>query len=139
MAATRTEMHTIYAASRALGPSRPPIVERRPIRPLTTQPSVLIANLVSPGMQPPRVWVSRAGWDVRLKRYRRVRGPVRLTLTFERTPRGRLDVLTRAVVDLLMATNLIDGDEHDILKEVSLRWGIGKGLQILIEPWSERT
>lgn len=115
-----------------------PIVERRALRPLTDQPSVRIPNLPSPGADLPRVWLNRAGWDIRLKRYRRVRGPVRLTLTFERAPRGRLDLLTRAVIDLLSATNLIDGDDAGVVKELILSWGIGKGLQIIIEPWSER-
>ena len=113
------------------------IVERRALRPLSRQPSVLIANLPSPGALQPRAWASRATWDIRLKRYRRVRGPVRLSLSFERDPRGRLDLLTRAVVDVLMATNLIDGDGPDVLKELALRWGAAGGLQILIEPWSE--
>jgi hypothetical protein len=116
----------------------PLIVERRALRPLATQPSVLIANLPSPGPLLPRAWISRAGWDIRLKRYRRVRGPVRLSLSFERDPRGRLDLLTRAVIDLLTATNLIDGDGPDVLKELALRWGLAFGLQVLIEPWSER-
>ena len=115
------------------------IVERRSLRPLVSQPSLLIANLPSPGLLPPRLWVSRAGWAIRLKLYRRVRGPVRLSLAFESDPRGRLDILARSVVDLLTATNLIDGDGPDVLKEVALRWGLGSsGLQILIEPWSER-
>jgi len=122
----------------ALRKSRALVVERRALRPRLAQPSVLIANLPSPGLQLPRAWVNRAMWDIRLKRYRRVRGPVRLTLSFERAPRGRLDLLTRAVVDLLTATNLIDGDGLDVLKELTVRWGVGKGLQILIEPWSER-
>ncbi|MBI1214106.1 MAG: hypothetical protein GC190_21800 [Alphaproteobacteria bacterium] len=114
------------------------VVERRPLRSLALQPSVLIAGLPSPALQAPRAWASRAGWELRLKRYRRVRGPVRLTLTFERAPRGRLDLMTRAAIDLLTATNLIDGDGPDVLKELMLHWGAGKGLQILIQPWSER-
>jgi hypothetical protein len=113
------------------------IVERRALRPLSLQPSVLIANVLSPGTLQPRAWASRASWDIRLKRYRRIRGPVRLSLSFERHPHGRLDLMTRAVVDLLMATSLIDGDGPDVLKELALRWGAGTGLQILIEPWSE--
>ena len=42
-----------------------------------------------------------------------------MTLTFERAPRGRLDVLTRAVIDLLTATSLIDGDDSDVLQNVT--------------------
>ena len=138
-AATRIEVNTMTAvAHEPFHKSHTLLVERRSLTRCATQPSVLIAGLPSPGLQPPRVWAGRAGWDIRLKRYRRVRGPVRVTLTFERAARGRLDVLTRAVIDILMATNLIDGDDHGVLKELALRWGIGSGLQILIEPWSER-
>jgi hypothetical protein len=140
VAANRIEMKVNTSAGGPLRQSRITVlVERRSLTPRMTQPSVLIANLPSPGLQPPRTWMSRAGWDVRLKRYRRIRGPVRLTLTFERTQRSRLDILTRCVVDLLTATNLIEGDDPNILKELALRWGAGSGLQILIEPWSEHT
>lgn len=137
--ATRIEP-AVYAieSGAARGRRISPIVERRALRPLTDQPSVRIANLPSPGADLPRVWLNRAGWDIRLKRYRRVRGPVRLILTFERAPRGRLDLLTRAVIDLLSATSLIDGDDAGVVKELILSWGVGKGLQIIIEPWSER-
>ena len=138
MAASKTEMAVLSLRPGATPhKSRAVVVERRSLRSLATQPSVLIASLPSPGLQQPRLWASRAGWDLRLKRYRRVRGPVRLSLSFERAPRGRLDLLTRAVVDLLTATNLIDGDGPEVLKELTLRWGQGNGMQILIEPWSE--
>jgi hypothetical protein len=138
-AAIRTEVTMSASHNGIIRRSRASlIVERRALQPLAAQPSVLIANLPSPGTLQPRAWASRAGWDIRLKRYRRVRGPVRLSLSFERNPHGRLDLLTRAVVDVLMAANLIDGDGPDVLKELTLRWGAGAGLQILIEPWSEQ-
>jgi hypothetical protein len=101
-------------------------------------PPPLLVTLPAPILAAPRLWIRRATWDVRLKRYRRVRGPVRLSIAFAVDPRGRLDLLARAVVDLLTATNLIDGDGPHVLKELTLRWGAGDTVQIRIEPWSEQ-
>jgi len=111
-------------------------VERRSLKAPAARPTVLV-TLPSPRLVPPRLWISRATWDVRLKRYRRVRGPVRLSIAFGADPNGRLDLLTRAAIDLLTATNLIDGDGPHVLKELTLRWSAGDSVQILIEPWSE--
>lgn len=116
--------------------SRGIVVERRSLKLAAIQPPTLI-TLPSSRLIPPRLWMSRAMWDVRLKRYRRVRGPVRLSIAFGADPNGRLDVLTRAVVDLLAATNLIESDDARILKELTLRWSGSANVQVLIEPWSE--
>ncbi len=124
-------MHLTFMATK----QRTLAVERRKLPPRLTQPGTHIKALPAPGTLPLRAWRNAAAWLIRLRRYHRVRGPVRLIIACEpQSARGRVDQIARCVIDLLSDLALIDGDGADIVQELVLRTNTPAGLDIFVEP-----
>jgi Holliday junction resolvase RusA-like endonuclease len=82
-----------------------------------------------------RAWRAAAGWEARLQRPPRVRGPVAIAITVEEgASRADLDNLAKAPIDLLCELQLIEGDHREVIREVTLRWGAVEGLSIEVRP-----
>lgn len=76
-------------------------------------------------------WRNACGWEVRAQKPQRVRGPVNLTYTFEEgATKADLGNLEKAVTDLLVDLNLIDGDGPSVVRSIKLQWGKSDGLTI---------
>lgn len=83
-----------------------------------------------------RDWQTAAAWKLLADRPGRVPGPVKLTLVYEeKHGRRDLDNLLKAVLDLLVKHNVIDGDHRTVLREISAKWSAKvTGVRITIEP-----
>lgn len=83
-----------------------------------------------------RDWQQTAGWRLLADRPGRVPGPVKLTLVYEeKSGRRDLDNLLKAVLDLLVKHNIIDGDHRTVLRSINASWSSKvQGVRITIEP-----
>lgn len=81
-------------------------------------------------------WRNAAGWEVRAQRAVKVRGPVDLAYTIEDgSTKADLGNLEKAVTDLLVDLDVIDGDGPKTVRSIKLQWGGLPGLTI--EIWSQ--
>ena len=85
-----------------------------------------------------REWVQIASRLVAAQRPQRIRGPVAVTLTFERG-RTRIDIdnLAKAPLDLLVALGLIEASDAHIVRRVVLQWGAVEGMQVNVQSSRE--
>ena len=84
-----------------------------------------------------REWANAAGWELKAQKPRRVRGPVSLEMWFEdkRDRRRDLDGLPKAVCDLLVSFRIIEEDNREVVRELSLKWSRAvKGCRVCIRP-----
>jgi crossover junction endodeoxyribonuclease RusA len=82
-----------------------------------------------------RDWQSAATGRVAAARVTRISGPVKVTLVYEeKSGRRDLDNLLKAILDLLVKQNIIDGDHRSIVREIHASWGQNvKGVEVAIE------
>lgn len=82
-----------------------------------------------------RGWLNAAGWEVRRQAPgRRVSGPVNLTYRFnEKSTKCDLGNLEKAMTDLLVDLQVIDGDGRTVVRRILLEWTHAEGASILIE------
>jgi Holliday junction resolvase RusA-like endonuclease len=83
-----------------------------------------------------RDWQTAAAWRLLADKPGRVPGPVKITLVYEeKNGRRDLDNLLKAVLDLLVKHNVIDGDHRTVLREISAKWSANvQGVRITITP-----
>lgn len=122
-------------------------VERRPITnkgavtvDLPFPPSVnnLFAN-GSKGRFPTqqyRDWQTSAAWKLLADKPPRVPGPIKVSFEYEeKHGRRDLDNLLKAVLDLLVKHNIIDGDHRTVLRGITASWSNKvHGVRVTIEP-----
>lgn len=80
-------------------------------------------------------WQTAAAWKLLADKPGRVPGPVKITLVYEeKHGRRDLDNLLKAVLDLLVKHNVIDGDHRTVLRAISASWSNAvTGVRITIE------
>lgn len=78
-----------------------------------------------------KLWIESAGWEARIQSALRVPGPVLIDITvFRMSKIADIDNRVKAVVDLLVAHDLIDDDKN--VSEVRARWSDQLGCRIVV-------
>lgn len=78
------------------------------------------------------LWIETAGWEARQQAKLRVGGTVLIDITvFRMSKIADIDNRVKAVIDLLVAHDLIDDDKH--VQEIRARWSDEKGCRIVVE------
>lgn len=79
-----------------------------------------------------KAWLTAAGWEIKRQRVQPVAGPVSVTLTVCRPPRGRSDIDNRikAGLDLLVQQRVLADDSQ--VQEITARWGMVEGCRVEI-------
>lgn len=82
-----------------------------------------------------RTWKQAAGWCVKAQiNGARIRGPVALTYTIEDGgSRADLGNLEKALTDLLVELNVIDGDGPKTVRSIKLQWGAVTGACVRVD------
>lgn len=87
--------------------------------------------------KPYRDWQLEAGTELMCQRPERHEGPVHVTMTFGLPDRRRRDIdnLAKPVNDLLVEHQIIQRDDTEFLKKLTLQLGEGfKGVRVRIDP-----
>ena len=80
-------------------------------------------------------WRSTAGWELLVLKPRKSVGPVEITIEVSSKARGDTANYEKATVDLLVAHKVIEGDNHKIVKKVTMAQTDGiKGVRVTIKP-----
>lgn len=77
-------------------------------------------------------WRIEAGLRLNLQRPPRIDGPVALEYCFGTDTRADLGNLEKATTDLLVSSNIIDGDSKKTVKRISMWWGEHEGVKITV-------
>lgn len=77
-------------------------------------------------------WRTLAGLQLNVQRPPRIDGPVALEYSFNSISRADLGNLEKATTDLLVSSNVIEGDGPKIVKRITLHWGHHEGVHITI-------
>lgn len=87
-----------------------------------------------------RTWRNAAGWEIRRQIVgSRIPGPVSLTYTLEDGgSRADLGNHEKALTDLLVEMNVIDGDGPETVRAIKLQWGAVSGACVKVERFSDR-
>lgn len=67
-----------------------------------------------------KIWQMDAGWALNKQHQKPIKGSVAVFCTFQEGRKADLDNLSKAVLDLLVEHQLIDGDGPSIVKSISL-------------------
>ncbi|MEZ0060882.1 Holliday junction resolvase RusA-like endonuclease [Bradyrhizobium elkanii] len=82
-------------------------------------------------------WIHEAGWEIKRQHPPRIKGPVKLSFEFEepKTKRPRdLGNLEKATTDILVTHQIIEADDHSIVREIQLKWCAEvEGVRVTIE------
>lgn len=84
-----------------------------------------------------REWANAAGWDLAAQHPVRVSGPVDLEFYIQEKRDRRRDLgnLEKAVTDLLVTHQVIDGDDYTIVRSIHLAWSQSvTGCRVCIRP-----
>ena len=82
-------------------------------------------------------WIKEAGYRLNVQRPPRVSGKVTLLLEVEEPKTARRqDVANRekAVVDLLVGHQIIEGDDQRFVREITMRWADVAGVRVTVRP-----
>ena len=83
-------------------------------------------------------WINEAGWQLKIQRPAKLKGPVSINYEFEEPKTKRkMDLANRekAATDLLVAHGVIEGDDQTIVRKMSLAWSESvTGVKIEITP-----
>lgn len=80
-----------------------------------------------------RDWRERATQAMWGQRIETFGGPVRITMVFEDNGRCDLDNLQKGLLDHLVHHRIIQDDSRKFVRELWLKWGPVKGVEITIE------
>ncbi len=138
-----TEQHDIVDV-----PFRPALdepIERKIVLNLPFPPSSnsLFANRTGKGRvrsERYREWANAAGWALQAQRPGGLKGPVDLTFAFEERSNRKRDLgnLEKAVTDLLVTHQVIDADDHTVVRRIALAWNPHvQGCRVCITPARE--
>jgi Holliday junction resolvase RusA-like endonuclease len=86
-----------------------------------------------------KLWQTEAGWKLNGQKQKPINGPVAVFCTFQEGRKADLDNLSKAVLDLLVEHQLIEGDGPSIVKSISLAFSEQvKGVRVRVTPFAIR-
>ena len=103
--------------------------------PMPPSVNCLFANVPKRGRVPTKrytQWRIAAGMMLNTQRLHRIAGPVSLEYIFGKDTRADLGNLEKAATDLLVSSNLIDGDSKGIVRQITMTWGEHEGVLITV-------
>jgi crossover junction endodeoxyribonuclease RusA len=80
-------------------------------------------------------WRQEAGWELKRQHPSKLKGPVSLNYVFENAKDNRkrdLGNLEKALSDLLVEHQIIEADDHTIVRRISLAWGAVDGVCVTV-------
>jgi Holliday junction resolvase RusA-like endonuclease len=110
-------------------------VELKLIVPMPPSVNQLFANVPKRGRVATKrytAWRTEAGLRLNVQRPPRIEGPVELQYSIGSDTRADLGNTEKALTDLLVSANIIEGDSKKTVKKISLWWGDHTGVQITI-------
>lgn len=85
--------------------------------------------------QPYETWLQEAAVDYYRQRPRAISGPVHVTMEFQESKRRRdLDNMSKAPMDFLVSSRIIEADDNSIVRKLNLAWSDEvEGCRVTIE------
>ena len=80
-------------------------------------------------------WRQDAGWELKRQHPLKLKGPVSLNYVFQNAKDNRkrdLGNLEKALSDLLVEHQIIEADDHTIVRRISLAWGDVDGVCVSV-------
>lgn len=84
-----------------------------------------------------RSWRTEAGWMLKMQHAQPIKGPVSLGYQVEDKGKGDLGNLEKAITDLLVSHNMIEGDSREVVRRITMEWANIEGVRVTVQSHRE--